>query len=274
MTTTTTSTGTAQPRIDGNYGEGPVAIGRAGALDLSQVWTEFMHYLYLPVRIPHSDPGLTAMPSTYRDGVTLPKALEFLARPVMDALADARATAPHLNDPYVYVTARRGFASPGNPVNRPGFHCDDFGGSDLNYIWSDRWPTRFVRSNQALTLPADDTESMRVMEMLGTSAEIETERWESQRTFNGNAERPALWMERGPACTLLRLSPYVIHDTPLIPEPGGMRSFFKISVSTQRYDLLGNSHNHELGYEWEMTRRAAQRNKPQSTALDTTGGTR
>lgn len=65
-----------------------------------------------------------------------------------------------------------------------------------------------------------------------------------------------------PDSTVLRLDPYVIHDTPLIPAPGGMRSFFKISVSTNRYDLVGNSHNYLFDYAWPMTDRAALRNQP------------
>jgi hypothetical protein len=605
--TANTPLATAQPRIDGHYGERPVGIDVAGSyrLDLSAAWTEFMHYLYLPVRIPQSDPGLTAVPSTFRDGLHVPRPLAFLTPAIDAALADAREVAPHLADPYVYVTARRGFASPGNPLNRPGWHCfsddtevltrdgwktfpdlldddeilslnrandesrwakiteiiripfdgelnvfegrranfaitdqhrlyarrqgkpytletyedlpetfwmkgtntwgggtnsevrtfekgatssraltfsfydwaeflgwyvsegstnkgviqigqvkgenneriallmermgfkvwrgpdrvsanslsvarwlaencgvgagekrvpveikdastqaierflesfglgdgtphghgtryytssesladdlhevlcklgrarsrtaghkagtvaqfkgksgvrkrdihivtsgmsrdikvekkdvrrvpytgdvwclrtpdevfmvrrkgkpmwsgncDDFGGTDLNYIWADKWPTRFVLSDQHLTLPEDDAESMNVMATLATSAEIETERWDQKRIFNGNAPRPAVWMEHGDTNRLLRLSPYVIHDTPLIFGAGGMRSFFKISVSTHRYDLVGNSHNYDLAYEWEMHSRQTMRNKPQGGNADYSGETR
>lgn len=284
MTTTATtlaaptmSTGSAtdravdgSPRIVGRYGEAPVAIGPRGSLDLTKQWTEFMHYLYLPVRIPAHD--LRSLPEgvTKADGdwARIPAPLWFLRDSVLTAMRDARETAPHLADPYVYITARRGFATPGNPLNRPGMHCDDFGGSDLNYIWADKWGTRFVRSAEPLTLPTDDTASMEVMDHLGASAEIEWLRWEAKRQFNGNAERPALWMEHGDVNTMLRLSPYVIHDTPLITEPGGMRSFFKISVSTERYDLVGNSHNYDLDYDWPMVSRRVQRNKPQGGNAD------
>jgi hypothetical protein len=65
-----------------------------------------------------------------------------------------------------------------------------------------------------------------------------------------------------PVGRMLKLNPYVIHDTPMIPAPGGMRSFFKISVSNQRYNLRGNSHNHLFDYEWEMVDREALRNQP------------
>lgn len=56
--------------------------------------------------------------------------------------------------------------------------------------------------------------------------------------------------------------------TPEIPPPGGMRSFFKISVSTHRYDLLGNSHNYLLDYSWPMLDRQTLRNQPSGGSRD------
>lgn len=272
MTTTQTAPNVA---IAGYYGEAPVVLGHYPYL--AAQWREFMHYLYLPVRIPTSDPGLNldADPTgqRYADvdaAFALPQRLQFLHEPVMDAIADARRAAPHLSNPYVYVTARRGHAAPGNPLNRPGPHCDDFGGTDLNYIWSDRYPTRFLTSNEPLDIPADDAESMVEMARLFDIAENSLIDWHRRSQFNGNAERPRMSLSYAPTGgRMMRLSPYVIHDTPRIPEPGGMRSFFKISVSTHRYDLVGNSHNYDLDYDWPMVERAAIRNQPASTT--TTG---
>lgn len=227
------------------YGEGPVAIA---AFDLPE-WQEFMHYLYLPVRLPAHDRS-----NKHAQYVTLPERLAFLHGAVIYALHDARSVAPHLSDPYVYITVRRGFATPGNPLNRPGWHCDDFGGTDLNYIWSDAFPTRILRSSRPLAISEDDAESMHDMWRHATEAGY-------RATFG--MKDTDLWIEEAPVDYLLRLSPYVIHDTPVIPEPGGMRSFFKISVSDKRYNLLGNSHNHLLDYEWEMHDRQTLRNQPQ-----------
>lgn len=224
--------------IPGHYGEAPVDLGEVTLPH----WQEFMHYLYLPVRIP--EPG--AHPQAYVDCV-LPPNLHFI-RPAVRLTLDNAKRHTHLRNPYVYVTARRGFATPGNPLNRPGWHCDDFGGDDLNYIWSDRWPTRFLYAPGGLTLPDDDVASMEVMEALAHTAE--------------HTDAPSMMVADGQPGHLLRLSPYVIHDTPIIPEPGGMRSFFKISVSSHRYNLLGNSHNYLLDYEWKMYDRAAIRNQP------------
>lgn len=227
------------------YGEAPVALQ---TLELPE-WKEFMHYLYLPVRIPdydRTDKGKHAL--FYPTEITLPERLGFLTKVCEEAIDDAWS----LNgdpDPYVYVTARRGFATPGNPLNRPGWHCDDFGGSDLNYIWSDAYPTRFLVSDKPLNVSEDDKQSMVDMEHYAYGA------------MSGE-DGPGVYIYTPPEKSLLRLTPHVIHDTPQIPAPGGMRSFFKISVSSHRYDLVGNSHNYELNYDWPMVDREALRNQP------------
>lgn len=204
------------------YGQAPVAIDR---FDLPQ-WEEYMHYLYLPVRMPGSN-------------IRIPERLAFLTRPVLDALADARRFARHLSDPYVYVTARRGFASPDNPLNRPGAHCDDFGGDALNYIWTDRYPTRFCVAPFS-EIPSDHEGSIREFE----------QQWRTDCEVTH------------PTGTLLRLTPFVVHRTPTVPEPGAMRSFFKVSIANERYNLAGNSHNYLFDYSWHMWSREELRNHP------------
>jgi hypothetical protein len=233
------------------YGESPVTIA---PLELPE-WEEFMHYLYLPVRIPRWDDG-----NKRRRVWALPPRLGFLKEAIDWAFKDALFSTPHLDDPYVYVTARRGFATPGNPLNRPGWHCDDFGGTDVNYIWTDRFPTRWISAmSDLLQMPEDDADSMVYMQDVAVSAEM--------------SNNDVLFMDDMPVNTLMRLSPYVIHDTPIIEEPGGMRSFFKISVSTHRYDLIGNSHNHMFDYDWPMVSREEMRNKPSGGNADYSGGT-
>lgn len=218
---------------DHYYGEAAVDLG-----DVRLDWQEFMHYLYLPVKMP-------------RTGFRFPERLEFLRHAAGDALVNA-ATDPGLRDPYVYITARRGYATPGNPLNRPGWHCDDFGGEDLNYIWTDVFPTRVLRSEQPLELPEDDEESMRRMDYIASFTTI------GARCPN----TPPTWIEEVPLGHLVRLSPLVVHNTPEIPEEGGMRSFLKISVSNHRYNLAGNSHNYLFDYDWPMVDRIEMRNQP------------
>lgn len=247
--------------LDGYYGEAPVSIA-----PFNPNWDEYMHFMYLPVRIPESDPDYRGVfgPHIYGDGRrthvydetldrSLPPNLGFLRETILRLMNDAATTAEHLSDPYVYVTARRGYATPGNPLNRPGWHCDDFGGDDLNYIWTDAFPTRFLLADEPIDIPADDTKSMDVMEAYAYGAE---------NPHDFAWDRPdGLRIEDGPAAEILRLSPYVIHSTPEITE-AGPRSFFKISVSDHRYDLIGNAHNYLLDYNWPMYDRQALRNQP------------
>ena len=238
-----------------HYGEAPEEITFT---DLDGVWTEFMHYLYLPVRIPYDD-------ITSGGPFALPPRLEFLMPTIWRVLEDAQEAADHLDDPYVYVTARRGFATPGNPLNRPGWHCDDFGGTDLNYTWCDRYPTRILRATDPLSISESDADSMQDMAWWANLAETGT---------HLDPSNPGLWIEEVPLNTVMRLTPQVVHDTPLIPDPGGMRSFFKISVSTHRYDLIGNSHNYLLDYDWPMVSRESLRNQPSGSNRDYSGGER
>jgi hypothetical protein len=244
------------------YGMGPTVIGEPGTLDFSTHWHEFMDLLYMPVVIPGTDPDFSSpvrfegQPLLGPDGrkmqdgsasaMSVPPSLAFL-RPVIDTvMADACSIAPHLAHPYVYVSARRGYASPGNPLNRPGWHTDDFGGTDLNYIWTDRFPTVFLLSDEPIEISNDEQRSMRDMHYAAAMA-----------TMILGGERRVV---AGQTNTLYRLTPHVIHAAPQIPAPGGMRSFFKISVSDKRYDLLGNAHNHGLDYDWPMRAREATRN--------------
>lgn len=202
-------------------------------------WHEYMHYLYLPVVMPGEK------------GIRLPPNLEFL-RQLVEFVAAVEmvdtTTSGWGRELYVYVTARRGFASPGNPLNRPGWHADGFGTDDINYIWSDRWPTRFAA---------------------GTFTEISTDHVISAKQFEHQigvagllSDTTSIRVYDGEPNMVYRLDPSVIHATPIIPDPGGDRSFFKISVSTDRYNLLGNSRNHLFDYDWKMWSRSEVRNDP------------
>jgi hypothetical protein len=205
------------------YGQMPVSLGR-----YELKWYEFMHYLYCPVRMPTG--------SAHVD-LRLPPALVFAAELVYAAIEDAREHG--FDDPYIYVTARRGYATPDNPLNRPGWHCDGFGTKDLNYVWCDRWGSRYA---------------------LQPFENIEPGHVESMRSFEKQVDPLRVWISD--ARTLYRLNPYVVHATPLIPAPGGMRSFLKVSVSNERYNLLGNTHNYAFKYDWKMYQRGEARNDP------------
>jgi hypothetical protein len=57
------------------------------------------------------------------------------------------------------------------------------------------------------------------------------------------------------------MKPTVIHRVATVVEPG-MRTFVKITVSDRRFNLIGNTHNYELDYDWEMHPRQVERNDP------------
>lgn len=224
------------------YGEPPVDLGVH-----DPVFDEFCHYLYLPLGGPDFWPS--AMPFSH----AFPDRLAPLSGLVMAAIDDFQEVLGQpfiprkgwgwiLQDWYVYLTARRGFATPDNPLNRPGWHCDGFGTDDMNYTWCDRYPTRWFDAEIAETVSADHVESMAQFEGYATS-------------YPGDIREVS-------AGHLYRLNPYVIHAVPEIPAPGGMRTFVKVSFSKHRYNLKGNSHNHRLRYRWEMFDRADIRNDP------------
>lgn len=142
---------------------------------------------------------------------------------------------------YVYLTAKHLYQTPGCSFNRPGWHADGFMTDDVNYIWYDKDPTVFNSSEFVLTM--HDMHS--ISDMM------------AQAEPNNNTTYPIN--------TLLRLDQYNIHRVG-DPTPG-LRNFLKVSFSKDKYDLIGNSHNYKLNYQWDMKQRKAQRNIPQS-AID------
>lgn len=208
------------------YGKAPESMGVFGLF-----WDEYVNYQYLPIKVPEC--GHEAMPER----------LAFASKLVTDAWANEERLGNRWS--HVYVTAKRGFATPGNPLNRPGWHADGFGTTDINYVWTDRYPTMFA-----------------VQEFAGISEDhIDSI---AQFTEQIDPTRIRYYADR----ELLRLDPSVIHAAPEIPAPGGERSFFKVSFSNDRYDLLGNAHNYGLDYSWLMYPRGFVRNDPASAGRD------
>jgi hypothetical protein len=60
---------------------------------------------------------------------------------------------------------------------------------------------------------------------------------------------------------LLRLDQSVIHRVADV-HTSRVRTFVKVSVSTDRYDLIGNSVNHSLAPDWKYLERSEERNHP------------
>lgn len=206
------------------YGQAPDSLGSFIG-DLPEV----MYYLYLPVIMD----GELRIPENLRS-----------TRLIISAIADARQ---RLNRRYryAYITARKGWASPDNPLNRPGWHCDGFGSDDMNYVWWRGPGTRFAVQD---------------------FTDISTDHFLSVKQFEEQID-PAKIIHPPEMC-LYALNPFVVHATPLIEPPGCMRQFVKISLSDERYNLADNSHNYLFDYDWKMHSRDAIRNDPQKSSMD------
>lgn len=184
---------------------------------------EMMFWMYCPIKVPGN---LTA---------TIPENLKQFIDIILAAREDTNI---HLwKKSYVYITAKTLWVSGDYIGNRPGWHIDGFGTDDINYIWSDRAPTEFIYGDFGIS---DDCEqSMKDMEALAEK---------SESVFF-------------PDKHLLRLDNTVIHRSPVMFAPG-MRTFVKISVSKNIYNLEGNSVNHALGDFIKYQPRNVERNHP------------
>ena len=106
-------------------------------------------------------------------------------------------------------------------------------------MWCDKYPTIFNKTD--FDLPLDDLLSMEEMD-------------KQAMPFNDVQYNDK---------QLLRLTQFNIHKVAPITK-GGMRAFLKVSISKDKYDLIGNSHNYLLDYDWQMKERKQERNIPQS----------
>lgn len=193
-----------------------------GLIDISP--KEMMFWLYCPVKLP----GMLSM--------SVPDNLRQFG-PLLRAARDDASEV--WRDNYVYITAKTLFVSADNPGNRPGWHSDGFMTDDLNYIWSDCNGTLFWEPQNRVSFVQDHMDSL---------AEMQAAAHVGPHTVY-------------PDKHLLRLDQTVIHRVADVKTPR-VRSFVKISVSRDRYDLVGNSVNHELAPDWKYFERNADRNAP------------
>lgn len=201
-----------------------------GPIDITP--TEMMFWMYLPISTP-GDHSLV-LPDNLRQYLNL----------IREVRWDHHE---RFVDSYVYLTAKTLWVGNGKDMNRPGWHCDGFGTKDINYIWSDRSPTEFLSIPDGVKLSEDCDRSLLQM--------------------HGYGLRPGMYggeIVTYPDKHLLRLDARVIHRVAEDVTPG-MRTFVKVSISENRYDLIGNSINHGLPEShWPLVERAETRNHPSS----------
>lgn len=215
-----------------SYSKIPIPLG-----ELQVNLTEMMHYLYLPVKMAGmNEPGCVRLPENVKQvGPLLDIALRYCANELKrDYEKD-----------YYYLSARKGFATQDNPLNRPGWHCDGYGTEDANFVYWLGHGTRFTLQ-EFKDISFDHVKSLKQY-----ADQVE---WEEAYT--------------PPARTLYYISPLCVHTTPAIPKQGAMRQYIKISVSTEKYNLEDNSHNYLFDYKWEMHSRSTIRNDPNRAQRD------
>lgn len=210
------------------YGKAPLSLGVRPA-----ECSEFMFYQYLPIKLAGASEIQGSIEPRLKcfDSLIGAACCDYVGFRGLDELVRS----------YVYVTAKHGLNRPTCLQNRPGWHSDGFMTDDINYIWCDRTPTEFNLSTFCLTL--DD--------------ELSMDQMRDQALHRNNFTHDPM--------TLLRLDQFSVHR-PAEPRTVEIRTFLKISFSRDKYDLIGNSHNYLLDYDWPMRARGLDRNIPQATA--------
>lgn len=194
-----------------------------GLIDISP--KEMMFWLYCPIKLPNGY------------GLVIPDNLDQFW-PLVKAVCDDCGY-DVWKDSYVYITAKTLFVTADNPGNRPGWHSDGFMTDDLNYVWSDTNGTMFWEPKNRVSFVQDHMASLAEMH---EAAEVGP-----HHVY--------------PDKHLLRLDQSVIHRVADVHTPR-VRSFVKISVSRDRYDLVGNSVNYQLAPHWKYHDRTDERNAP------------
>lgn len=190
---------------------------------------EMLFYLYLPVKLRDQSNEIDSVLSY------VPHRLQRFNPIIRQCLQHERRRGGSLEDRYVYLTVKTLFVTPEYIGGRPGWHTDGFGTDDVNYIWASDTPTEFCI--QEFDVSEDEHVSIADMTEQADPANI--------HTFGDH---------------LLRITPADVHRCPIVASPR-LRTFFRLSISKERYNMAGNSHNYLLDYEWDLVTRGEQRNK-------------
>lgn len=212
------------------YGRAPKAIRNLSGIEL----TEVMYYLYLPIKM--SDDVSIRLPQNIKQLMPMVDCAENAWRRMFSRMGT--------DGVYIYISARKGWATPDNPLNRPGWHCDGFGTDDINFIWWRGPGTRFAYGDFNDISP-DHNQSLIQFDTMVNQSKI----------FH---ESPGV---------LYMIDPYVVHATPIITQ-GCWREYVKISFSKHRYNLKNNSHNYLFDYDWKLHDRSEVRNDPARAQAD------
>jgi hypothetical protein len=205
------------------YGALPIVIDR----DLIVDCKEMLFYQDMPIKLTgETKPKIENRLSCFSNLIGT-ACCDFIAKNGLDTFVNG----------YVYFTAKKMYQVHGSSFNRLGYHTDGFGSNDITYIWSDASSTIFNDSD--FNVSEDDSLS--------------------SKDFDEQAlpENDLYYADN----TLVRLNQFNVHRVNNDFE--GYRTFVKVIFSKDKFDLIGNTHNYELDYEWDMRPRAVARNVPQ-----------
>lgn len=217
------------------YGESPKIVKENVDID----GHEMMYYLYYPVKLMGSSPYWVTVEDRLKPftGLILDCMQDFVDRRLNGDDYD-------LSKYNVYISVSRLFVPAGKAPNRPCWHSDGFMSDDVSYIWYDSHPTIFNTSHFELT----------------QDHKISMDEMNEQALPENN--------ETYPCKTILFMDQSVIHKVNEGITEDGVRTFVKVTISKDKFDLEGNTHNYELPYSWNMRKRSTGRNQPQNQNED------
>tara|TARA_R110000782_G_scaffold241474_1_gene327935 strand:- start:77 stop:676 length:600 start_codon:yes stop_codon:yes gene_type:complete len=181
---------------------------------------ELMYVLYMPVRLAG------------QHGVTIPKSLQGYSDLVKMAIDNEGLSA---DGKYVYLTVKRLWVDNNCVGGRHGWHTDGFGTDDINYVWADTQPTEFC--NQQFNLSDDHEKAIHQM---------------TKQAMQEN-------IVKHPELDVIRIDSSHVHRCPENVKPC-YRTFARVSISTNKYNMIGNAHNYDINYNWTMHPRGVNRN--------------
>lgn len=187
---------------------------------------EFFSYTYLPIKFPEGDIVVESRLKIFN---------KIIGRVACDFVGSYGLN--RFTESYMYITAKNLYQKPNAGFNRTGWHSDGFLTDDISYIWSNKQPTIFNSGD--FYLSNDDEASMMEMEEQADNS--------LNYTFPNNS--------------IIRMDQFSIHKVGEFEV--GPRAFIKICFSKDKYNLVGNSINYELDYNWDYVDRKETRNIPQ-----------
>ena len=183
--------------------------------------SEMKFVQFLPIKFPSNN---------VKD-VRLPENLKYLEELIQAVYLDHDIE----DDDYLYVTVKHLYCTPYNLGNRNGWHIDGFQSNDIQFVWCDAAPTQYAI--QDFHIEDDCSQSMVQM--------------------SDQANEDTVWTSE--PNVLYKIDTSNVHRVSTVPYEG-MRTFVRISVSKEKYNLIGNAHNYLFDYNWEMFSRNLNRN--------------